>query len=57
VDDLDHLLGRAQALGDFSADGTLAYAGDEILDHFVMYIGLQQSQANLTQHLVHVSLA
>ena len=56
VDDVDDLLHGAEALGDVCAERPLADAGDEVLDDFVVDVGLEQGEADLAQSLVEVFL-
>ena len=49
VDDLHNLLGRRQALQHVAAHAALGDLSDEILDHLIADIRLQQSQADFTQ--------
>jgi hypothetical protein len=49
VDDLDDLLTRRQAAHDLLAQRPLLDAGDELLDHLEVDIGLQQGHAHFTQ--------
>ena len=47
VDDLDELLGRGQALQHLDAQGPLLDLVDELLDHLVVDVGLEQGQPDL----------
>ena len=47
----------AQRLAQLLADAALADAGDEVLDHLEVDVGLEQRQADLAQHLVDVGFA
>src|SRR5439155_8597786 len=57
VDDLDDLLGRAEALGQVGADALLADARHHALDDLEVDVGLEQGQADLAQDLVDLGLA
>ena len=57
VDDLDDLLGRAQALGQVEPDGLLLDASDNPLDHAEVDVGLEEGEADLAQDLVDLLLA
>src|SRR5436305_2856590 len=52
ADDLDHLLGRGEALQDLLAEGALAHPLDERLDHPEVDVGLEQRHADLAQRRV-----
>ena len=56
VDDLDHLLAWREGPHHLSADGPLAHPGHEVLDHFVVYVGFQESQSHLAHGGIHVAL-
>ena len=51
----DGLVG-AEALQDVLADGLLADALEELLDHPEVHVGLEQGEADLAQRRVHVGL-
>jgi hypothetical protein len=56
VDDLHHLLGRGEALGDLLPHRPLADPGDEVLHHLEVDVGLEQGQADLAQGGVDLGL-
>ena len=56
VDDLDHLLGRREALHHLGADTPLADALDKVLDDLKVDVGFQQRQPDLAQGGVNVRL-
>jgi len=56
VDDLDHLLRRLEALLDFSADGPLFDAVDEVLGDLEVDVGFQQGHAHLAHGDIDVIL-
>ena len=47
VDDLHHLLAGREALGDVGAERALAHAGDEVLHHLEVDVGLEQGEPDL----------
>jgi len=49
VDDLDHLLGRFQALLDLGTNRALFHAVDEVLGDLQVDVGLQQRHAHFAQ--------
>ena len=49
ADDLDHLLGRRQALEHLLAECLLLDPGEKLLDHPEVDVGLEQRQTNLLQ--------
>jgi hypothetical protein len=51
VDDLHHLVTRRQALRHLLADRTLLHAGDEVLDHLQVDVGLEQRETDLAHGL------
>src|SRR5207248_1935182 len=57
VDDLDDLLGRAQALGQVEPDALLFDAGHYALDHAEVHVGLEQGESDLAQDLVDLAFA
>ena len=52
VDDLDDLLGRAEAGVQLGADALLLDPGDEVLDDLEVDVGLEQGDTDLAQDLV-----
>ena len=54
VDDLDDLLRGVQGLGDLDTDGALTDTTDEVADNGEVDVGLEEGEADLTQHLVDV---
>ena len=56
VDDLDDLLGRAEALRDLGALGPLLHPGDQALHDPDVDVGLEEGEADLATHLVDVLL-
>jgi len=56
IDDLDHLLRRLEALLDFSADGPLFDAVDEVLGDLEVNVGFEQGHAHLAHGGVNVIL-
>ena len=57
VHDLDHLVAGRHALQHVGADGLLAHARDEVLDHRERHVRLEQGDAHVAQRGVHVRLA
>jgi len=55
--DLDHLLSRAEALGDLGSHGAFAHAVDQVPHDAVVDIGLQQGHAHVAHRLVDVGLS
>ena len=56
VDDLDYLLGRGQAFQHLRPYGALAHRPDEIPNHLVAYVRLQERHFDLAHSLLDVSL-
>ncbi len=54
VHEFDHLLSRGEALGELSTQRPLPNAGDEVLGHGHVYVGLEQGEAYLPQRGIHV---
>ena len=56
VDDLNDLLGGGEGLQHVGAHRLLGDLGNELLDHLIAHVGLQQSQADLPHGLLHIGL-
>ena len=56
VDDLDHLLGRGQALHDLLAHGALRHLCTEVLGHLVVDVGFQQGHPDFAHRGLDVGL-
>ena len=56
VDDLDDRLGGGEGLQHVGAHGPLGHLSDELLDHLVADVRLQQGQADLPHSLLDVGL-
>ena len=56
VDDLDHLLGRGQALHDLLAHGALRHLCTEVLGHLIVDVGFQQGHAHFPHGGLDVGL-
>ena len=56
VDDLNDLLGGGEGLQHVGAHRLLGDLGNELLDHLIADVGLQQSQADLPHGLLDVGL-
>ena len=56
MDDLHDLLAGGQALEDVGADGPLAHAGHEVLDHLEVDVGLEEGEADLAHRRIDVGL-
>ena len=56
IDDLDDLLGGREGLQYVGTHRLLGDLGNELLDHLIADVGLQQSQADLPHGLLHVGL-
>ena len=54
VDDLHHLLARLDAVQDVGTQGSLPYAGDEVLHHPEVDVRLEQGEADLPERDVQV---
>ena len=56
VDDLEHLLGRSQAVQYVSGQCLFAHPIGEGTRHTEVHVGFEQRQADLAQRLVYVGL-
>ena len=56
VDDFDNHLGRGEGLQHVGPHRLLRHLGDELLDHLVADVGLQQSQADFPHGLLYIGL-
>src|SRR5665213_2287437 len=56
VDDLDDLLARAQALGEFEPQAAVAHRRGELADHADLDVGLEEGGADLAEDLVDIGL-
>ena len=56
MNDFDHLLGRVQSPRNLVTHRPLTHPRDEIFDHAVMHVRLEQSQAHLAHHRIYVCL-
>src|SRR3990172_3307846 len=57
MDDLDDLLGRSEALGDFRPDRPVFDAAEQVTRHADVHVRLEQGQPDLAQGCVDVALA